>query len=268
VPDTYTHGHHDSVLRSHRWRTAENSAAYLLGELRPGMEVLDVGCGPGTITADLAGIVAPGRVVGIERADDVLDQARELSAAAARDNTVFEVGDAYDLDYPSDSFDVVHAHQVMQHLTDPIAALREARRVLRAGGLLAVRDADYAGFCWAPSDPRLDRWMDLYHHITQRNGAQADAGRWLPTWVRAAGFEDLVVSSSTWTFSEPADRAWWGGSWADRIEHSSYAEQAIDYGLSSAAELAELAAAFREWVDEPSGVFVVVHVEVLARAPG
>ncbi|MGJ3561711.1 hypothetical protein ACR6C2_39465 [Streptomyces sp. INA 01156] len=53
----YTHGHHESVLRSHTWRTAANSAAYLLGVLTPGMRILDVGCGPGTITADLAGLV-------------------------------------------------------------------------------------------------------------------------------------------------------------------------------------------------------------------
>src|SRR6187549_1589203 len=100
----YTHGHHDSVLRSHRWRTAENSAAYLLGELRAGMELLDIGCGPGTITADLARIVAPGCVVGIERTDEIVDHARAASAADGRDNAVFEIGDAYDLAYPSESF--------------------------------------------------------------------------------------------------------------------------------------------------------------------
>jgi ubiquinone/menaquinone biosynthesis C-methylase UbiE len=54
MSDTYTHGHHDSVLCSHAWRTAGNSAAYLLGELHPGQRLLDVGCGPGTITLDLA----------------------------------------------------------------------------------------------------------------------------------------------------------------------------------------------------------------------
>ncbi|MGH9018725.1 MAG: methyltransferase domain-containing protein, partial [Acidimicrobiales bacterium] len=116
----YTHGHHASVLRSHLWRTAENSAAYLLPHLRPGLEVLDIGCGPGTITADLARRVAPGRVVGLDRAPDVVDRARADAAGATDARAVtalsFVVGDTYALGYPNASFDVVHAHQVLQHL--------------------------------------------------------------------------------------------------------------------------------------------------------
>ena len=141
------------------------------------------------------------------------------------------------------------------------------RRVLRPGGLLAVRDSDYGAFVWAPADDRLDRWMQLYHRITERNGAQADAGRWLPAWVAAAGFTAPTVSSSTWTFADAADRSWWGQLWADRVRQSSFATQAKEYGLSDDAELDELAAAFESWAGEPAGVFVVVHVEVLARAP-
>ena len=93
----------------------------------------------------------------------------------------------YALDFEDASFDVVHAHQVLQHLQDPVAALRELRRVLRPGGTLAVRDSDYAAFVWAPADPLLDRWNELYHPITARNGAEADAGRYLLGWVQAAG---------------------------------------------------------------------------------
>ena len=261
--DVYTHGHHESVLRSHTWRTAENSAGYLLGSLHAGLDLLDVGCGPGTITIDLAGRVAPGRVLGVDASAEVIDQAR----AAGDERVEFAVADAYDLGLPDGSFDVVHAHQVLQHLTDPVAALVEWRRVLRPGGLLAVRDSDYAGFFWSPAEPRLDRWLALYHELTARNGAEADAGRFLPAWVAAAGFADLTVGSSTWTFADPGDRAWWGGLWADRVEQSSYATQARAAGLADDAELADIAAGWRHWAAQPDAVFVVPHVEVLARRP-
>ena len=119
----YTHGHHDSVLRSHRRRTAKNSAAYLLPLLAPGMSLLDVGCGPGTITVDLAPRVAPGPVVGVDRAAEVLAEADALLADRPATNVRFEPGDISGLAFADGTFDVVHAHQVLQHLADPVAAL-------------------------------------------------------------------------------------------------------------------------------------------------
>ena len=152
TPEIYTHGHHESVLRNHTWRTAENSAGYILGRLRPGLDLLDVGCGPGTITVDLA----------------------------------------------------------------------------------------------------------------RRNGGEPDAGRFLKTWARAAGFDDVEAGSSTWTFADPASCAWWGGSWADRCELSSFGEQAIAYGLSTRDELSAIATAFRTWSTRPDAFFLVPHGEVVA----
>jgi len=263
--DRYTHGHHDSVLRSHRWRTAENSAGYLLEHLEPGPRVLDVGCGPGTISRDLARLVAPGAVLGIDRADAVLDEARTAAVAAGVANVAFEEGDVYDLALDDGSFDVVHAHQVLQHLTDPVAALVEMRRVLRPGGLLAVRDSDYGAFTWFPLDPVLDRWLELYHQVTERNGAEADAGRRLRSWVHAAGFTDVTYTTSTWTFADDDDRAWWGGLWAERAVASSFAEQAVEYGLADRDELGAIAEAWRRWAAEPEGLITLVHGEVLAR---
>src|SRR4051812_12667296 len=112
--ERYTHGHHESVLRSHTWRTVENSAAYVARHFVAGASVLDVGCGPGTITVDIAERVAPGRVVGLDAAEDVIAKATELGASI--ETLEFVVGDAYALDYPDDSFDVVHSHQTLQHL--------------------------------------------------------------------------------------------------------------------------------------------------------
>jgi len=266
MSETYTHGHHESVLRSHEWRTAENSAGYLLDRLEPGMDLLDVGCGPGTITIDLAARVAPGGVLGIDRAAEVIAQADDLVRSRGVENVRFATGDVYELDLDEDSFDVVHAHQVLQHLQDPIAALRELRRVLRPGGTLAVRDGDYAGFVWAPRDPMLDRWNELYHAVTARNGAEADAGRFLLGWVQQAGFTEIEAGSSTWTFAAPDRRAWWGSLWADRVELSGFAQQALDYGLSDAPELAAIAAAWRHWAEQPDGYFAVLNAEILARA--
>lgn len=137
ISDQYTHGHHESVLRSHRWRTAENSAAYLLPALVPGQGLLDVGCGPGTITVDLAARVAPGDVVGLDRSKGVVELAREAARTAGVTNVTFRTGDIYAMDFEDASFDVVHAHQVLQHLSDPVAALRELRRVARPGGLVS-----------------------------------------------------------------------------------------------------------------------------------
>lgn len=263
--DVYTHGHHESVLRSHTWRTAENSAAYLLRHLRPGLELLDVGCGPGTITADLAQRVAPGRVVGIDRSSDVVAEARRHAESAGVAVEV-QLGDIYALDFADASFDVVHAHQVLQHLTDPVAALREMRRVVRRDGIVAVRDSDYASFLWAPLDPGLTRWLTVYRAVARHNRAEPDAGRFLKTWARAAGFAAVSATSSTWTYADAESCAWWGGLWADRCLLSAFGEQAVAYGIASRAELVEIAEAFRRWAEHPDAFFAVVHAEVLASA--
>ncbi|HEY0507729.1 MAG TPA: methyltransferase domain-containing protein [Blastococcus sp.] len=260
--DTYTHGHAEPVLQSHRWRTAENSAAYLLPSLRPGLDLLDVGCGPGTITVDLAARIAPGRVVGLDVSADPLPEAR---AAAARSGVevTFQVGDVYALEADDDSFDVVHAHQVLQHLTDPVAALREMARVCRPGGVVAVRDVDYGAFVSFPADPGLDAWLDLYHRVARANGAEPDAGRRLLSWAHAAGLRDLSATTSSWCYATPAEREWWGNSWAGRATSSSFAEQAVVYGLATPAELAEVAAAWLRWRDADDGWLGMLHGELL-----
>ncbi len=260
---TYTHGHAEPVLRSHRWRTAENSAPHLLPRLRPGLTLLDVGSGPGTITADLAGLVAPGRVTALEATEDALAlTAAELDRRGVDADLV--VGDVHDLPFPDASFDVVHAHQVLQHVADPVRALREMRRVCRPGGVLAVRDSDYAAFTWWPRLPGLDRWLALYEEAARANGGEPDAGRRLLGWAHDAGLDDLEVTASTWCFATPDDREYWGGMWADRIVDSALATQLLAERRCTATDLAAISADWRSWAAAPDGWFVVLHGELVA----
>lgn len=259
----YTHGHHESVLRSHRWRTAENSAAYLLPHLRPGDALLDVGAGPGTITADLAGRVA--RVTATEVGADELSLSQATADERGVTNLEFRVADVHALDLPDHTFDVTHAHQVLQHVGDPVQALREMARVTVPGGIVAARDSDYAGMCWWPRLPELDEWMRLYQAAARANGGEPDAGRRLLSWAHAAGLADVTASASVWCFANPADRAWWGGMWTDRILESVMARQLVDSGLASTEDLRRVSAGWQRWSEAEDGWFSILHGEILCR---
>ncbi|WSG19157.1 class I SAM-dependent methyltransferase [Nonomuraea sp. NBC_01738] len=259
----YTHGHHESVLRSHRWRTAENSAGYLLPHLTGDMNLLDIGAGPGTISADLAGLVA--HVTASEVTEDALALSRAEVAARGLDNVGFAVADAHALDFPDDTFSVTHAHQVLQHVGDPVQALREMRRVTRPGGYVAARDSDYAAFTWFPRLPELDEWMALYQAMARANGGEPDAGRRMLSWARQAGFTDVVATSSTWCFATPEDRAWWGGMWAERILKSAMATQALTSGAATEQDLRRISDAWRAWAAAGDGWLSILHGEILCR---
>ena len=206
-PHPYTHGYGAAVLGSHRARTAQNSAAHLLPHLRPGQRLLDVGSGAGTITADLARIVGPADVVALEVGEEPAALTRAELARQGLEEVRVLVGDAQAMPLGDASFDVVHAHQVLQHLPDPVRAFAEMRRVTRPGGLVAVRDSDYEGFRWWPEVPGLDRWLELYLRATRANSGTPDAGRRLLAWAREAGFRDVTSSSSTWLHATPESRA-------------------------------------------------------------
>ncbi|GAA3303534.1 methyltransferase domain-containing protein [Dactylosporangium vinaceum] len=258
--NVYTHGHHESVLRSHRWRTAENSAAYLLPVLTDAMVVLDVGAGPATITRDLAARVA--NVVALEVNAEAVAVAREGLAGVP--NAAVALGDVHALPFPDDTFCVVHAHQVLQHVADPVLALREMRRVCKPGGYVAARDGDYAAFTWYPQLPELDDWLALYQRLARANGGEPDAGRRLLAWAHAAGFSEVTATSSTWCFADDEDRAWWGGMWADRVRESAMARQALASGVPQ-EELDRISAGWTRWAGDPDGWLSILHGEILAR---
>ena len=202
--------------------------------------------------------------MGIDAASDAIEAARVAADEAGVTNLELRVDDVYALAATNASFDVVHAHQVLQHLTDPVAALREMRRVCRPGGVVAARDSIYRAMTWFPLDPRLDRWLEVYCAVAEGNEAEPDAGSRLLSWARAAGFSEIRSSASVWCFSTTEERAWWGGLWADRIAATRLSDQAVERGLVSREELADLADGWRSWAGKDDAWFAVVHGEILA----
>ena len=219
----YAIGHAPSHTQHHAWRTASNSAAHLLPHLRlalqknPHLKLLDVGAGPGTISASLAQHLLPsGHVVATEIADDILARARTHAEeqGLGPDAISFQRASVYELPFADGEFDVVHAHQVLCHLDAPVAALREMLRVCKPGGLVALREADMRTWCVWPEIEGVAAFQDLSAAVLVANGGKEKGGRMLVGWVMAAGVERERIEAGfgTWCFSDPEERRMWGES--------------------------------------------------------
>jgi ubiquinone/menaquinone biosynthesis C-methylase UbiE len=266
--EQYTHGHAPATLQQHAQRTAEEAAAFLLPHLRPGMRLLDVGCGPGSITRGLAERLAPGQVIGIDLSKDALDGARRDAAARGLTNLQYQEGSVYQLPFGEGSFDVVYAHQVLQHLRERGAALREMLRVVRPGGLVAVRDVDWGTAAYWPRDPWIDRFIDVHLRAWSKNGGEPQMGRQLRALFNASGVVDLQITAAVWCYVTPADTTAWGEAYADRLLTSPMGERPVEYGLATRVEIESMAAAFRAWGAHPDATWMFVHIEALGRKAG
>lgn len=266
--DTYTlRGHHELSLQAKEWRTVANSAAYLIPHLNPDLKLLDVGCGAGTIALDFAATYLPrGHVTGLEYSPQVVEWARANAAEHNVANVDFLAGDAHALPFPDHTFDITHAHQCLQHIPDPVLALREMHRVTKPGGIVAVRDSIASAFTWYPETPGLAEWAQLYRQVASANGGAPDAGSRLKAWAREAGFspERISCTAGTWLFSTPEERAWWSDLWVERIDKSDFAKGAAKQGATP-KDLSRLSQAWKEWASDEDGWFALLHGELIYR---
>jgi SAM-dependent methyltransferase len=265
--ETYTHGHAPAVVRQHAQRTAEEAAAFLLPELRPGMRLLDVGCGPGSITRGLAARLPAGEVVGLDFSRETLTEARRDAEVRGLANLRYEEGSVYALPFPDASFDVAYAHQVLQHLRERGAALGEMLRVVRPGGLVAVRDVDWGTVAYWPRDPWIDRFVQVHQGAWYQNGGEPQMGRQLRALFNGAGVADLTITATVWCYATPAETTEWGESYADRLLSSPMGESPVTHGLASRADVEAMAAAFRTWGTHPDALWIFTHVAALGRKP-
>lgn len=213
----YEIGYATSQVKHHEWRTAENSAAYLLPHFQllattnPTLKLLDVGAGPGTISASLAKYIPEGHVLATDISDEILTRASDYAASQGVKNISFQKADVFNLPFGDGSFDVTHAHQVLCHLDDPVAAVKELVRVTKVGGIVALRESDMQMWCIWPERAPLLAFHDVNVKTLIKDGGQDKGGRRLVSWVLEAGVRrgDIKASFGTWCFSERGDKEAW-----------------------------------------------------------
>lgn len=269
MKETYTHGHQKAVIRAHQQRTIQNSAAYLKPYLAPGMHLLDIGAGPGSITAEFARLT--GNVTATEIGEEELDlcKKRFLNEGLTAEQGIsadFSVENVHHLSFADNIFDIAHAHQVIQHVSNPVQALSEMARVVKPGGYVAIRDADYESFFWFPESPKISRWRELYLQVARNNGGEPSAGRRLLSYAHQAGLSRAFYVTSTWTYSRDEAQQL-AQSWAERLEQTVLGQQIVEAGLASFQELQEVTQGWVEWGAQADSVFVMPHGELIWQKP-
>ena len=256
-----------TLSRDYARRTASHQAAFALQYLQGGMRLLDIGCGPGTVTVGLADHFAPGEVIGIDHDAVHIETARALATKEGLTNVRFETGDVLHLPFGDHTFDAVFENDLFVHLAaDAVSAAREVWRVLAPGGLIAARDVDAEAVVWGAQTDGMrdfDRWFSEW----QRNrGSDIGIGRRLPEILHEAGFVDTVTSVSADTKGTPdavREHAGMMGSLLD----GPLGMFAVAAGMSDEAGLLRARDEVRRWGGDPNAFFSNVHVEVVGREP-
>jgi ubiquinone/menaquinone biosynthesis C-methylase UbiE len=243
----------DSVLAR---RTVAREAAFFLPYLRPGMRLLDVGCGPGSISLGLAAVVAPGEVIGIDLRPESIAQARAAAGDSVA-NARFEVASAYELPFPDASFDAAFAHAVLTHLREPVRALAEVRRVLRPGGVVGVRDPDFGASLYFPSTPLAEQRRALLFRVLEHNGGNPFLGRAHRRLLHEAGFARADAGATVDSAGTPEETRRWAAL-MKAVQHSA-ARTALAAGWTDSAALDAMLAEIDAWAEHPDAFFAGTH---------
>ena len=263
TPD-YTMGFSDEAIDTLLRYTAEANAAYLLPYIRPGQRVLDMGCGPGTISVGLAKAAHPGEMRGIDMDESTIELARQTAAALGRENATFQVADVTDMPFEDGYFDVVHCHNVLMHVPDTSAALAEAHRVLKRGGVIGCREMTVGSSFTYPDFGVINRAWDMFEDLLAADDGHPDMGRDLRIHLEAAGFANARVSASFDSYDAPADIEF-----IYKVAHGWFlspeiTEAAIKYGASTEELCAAIGEAYDRWRRHPGAFVAIGYGEAVA----
>ena len=265
---TYAHGYDTALtLKLHASRTAAVQASWFLPYLRPGMTLLDCGCGSGSITIGLAEAVAPGQVTGVDISAIEIERAQERAAAASLTNVHFKTGNLTHLDFPDNTFDALFSHNVLEHVNEPAIALQEMRRVLKPGGVIGIRDVDLGGHLLAPDDESIQQWLVIYEAYWAGVGGHPRLGRQLHSLLIAAGFSDVQASASYEVYSDLESRRFISQIAVNRVQEPDYVRRVVESGLASREQLIAISAAWSAWPEWTNAFLAQAHGEAVGWKP-
>lgn len=249
MSETYTPGYSAAAAAFMARRRLEPNGAFFLPWLRPGISVLDCGCGPGTITRDIAARIAPGRVTGLDFNAAQVGIAARDAAAQGIANAEFRQGSVYELPFADASFDAVFSHALIEHLREPDRAMAEFMRVLKPGGALGVCTPDWGGFLLAPPSEKLLLAFEAYKKLQDRNGGDVYCGHKLGLYLERAGFTNIRMQA--------------------RYENYSPLTTIGDFLAVNHEEAGDTASAatWRAWARAPNGMFAQAWVSCTGAKP-
>jgi ubiquinone/menaquinone biosynthesis C-methylase UbiE len=266
--ERYIIPHDDAHVRAFRRRTLAMCAPFLLPHLRPGLTVLDCGCGPGSMTIELAELVAPGLAVGIDLQANQLEQARAWAAERGIGNVRFEEGDVYALPFADAAFHLVYSHALVSHLREPARAFAEMRRVLKPGGLVAVAENDVDAFAISPAGSVMVRYRELFRRVQEHNGGLRLPPRRLRAALLAAGFMRAEGYASAEAYGTPDETRLLAAAFAESARAPHFVRTALGQGWAGQAELDELPAALLAWGERPDAFLAALKCGALGWVDG
>lgn len=259
--ECYGPGYGAELVKSYQKRTSTKEAAFFTQHLRPGMALLDCGCGPGTITIGLAKVIAPGTATGIDIQPSQIEAAKDQSLSQRVFNIQFQVSSVYELPFDDASFDAVFAHALLQHLRYPQKALQEINRVLKPGGVVGVRDDDQGGFILAPQSPKMERLIELLNRFIRHNGGNPWVGRLHRQLLREAGFNSIIASANC-EYDGTIDETVIRGNLASKLVEQM-TETIIQQGWATIREMKELEMEAKNWGKNPDAFDAIIWCEAV-----
>jgi ubiquinone/menaquinone biosynthesis C-methylase UbiE len=260
--ENYTLGYGEGSMEWMTSRTADGHGAFLLPYLKPGMRLLDCGCGPGTLTYGFARYVAPGEAIGIDRETTQSDRVSQTADRDGITNLRFEQGDVYGLPFEDETFDVVFASAVLGSVTDAGNVVREMIRVLKPGGIIGLKEFDHDGDLVWPLPPMIKKSIEHYHALRAHNGHGPSAGKRLKEFMVDNGCEVDYVNAY-YDQQTTAEELIPYVERNNRLFREVLGPQYFELGWTTPEEMEECIEEWRRFARNPAAIYLAAWIEAV-----